>query len=280
MHIVIKVDLKSHLRDRYPSWKYGTASMANEVDEEGIAIACKWAIHSASSIFMYPQVHCTDPLRRAVVQMSIAVGRKTLSDADVISADLVDIYATHWSYEDCNHDMNAMETLEFVNSTSVGGSAFILGDFNAFDEVTNSLKMMEQVPLYLSGDFGSVQYMKDSWRALYPDVEAYPGYTYSSLEEKAGLHNRCDRIYYLGRVTPLSAEVDCKNPNSEIKPSDHCAYIFTSLISNTNKEWFYQSIKRKKLFTQDTHTVIMLIEIVVGVVILAILNRKLKRSWR
>ena len=275
-----KDDLVEHLKDKYPSWKYGTATMFNEIDEEGVAIACKWAIHSASSIFMYPQVHCMDPMRRAVVHMSIAVGKSELSDAEAISADLVDLYATHWSYDDCNQDMNAIMTLELANSTSVGRSAFILGDFNAYKEAPNSLKLMEQVPLYLSGDFSSTHYMKDSWRALYPDEEEFPGYTFSPLEEKGGLHNRCDRIFYSGRVTPLSAEVDCENPNSEIKPSDHCAYVFTSIISSTEKEWHYQNSKGRKVSTQNAHVATICVEIVAGVLILAILNRKLDRAWK
>lgn len=248
--------------------------MFNQIDEEGVAIACKWPIYSASSIFMDSLVECVDPLRRAAVQMSIVVGKNSTDEADITGADLVDIYATHWSYSDCNQEMNAMKTLELVNNTSVAKSAFILGDFNAYDERVSSIKLMETVPIYLSGDYTNVKYMKDSWRSLYPDAETYPGYTYSSLEEKGGLHNRCDMIFYSGRVIPLSAEIICKNPGSELAPSDHCAYMFTSTILSTDSGWEHLDVIKRRVLAHKAHLIILIVEICIGTLIIKRLRRK------
>lgn len=224
----------NNLKDKYPSWKYGTASKFSTREEEGVAIACKWATHSVSTTTMKRLIYCSDPLTRVVVRMSVAVGKdvsSTSTNTNTNEGDtVVDVYATHWSYSKCNQEMNAERTLAFVNASSVGSSAFVLGDFNAYEESPPSLAMMEMIPVRLAGNDSAAYYMRDSWRALHPDVQAFPGYTFSSLKHKKGLHNRCDRIFYAGKATPVGAEVVCENPGRELIPSDHCAYLFTAEI--------------------------------------------------
>jgi hypothetical protein len=78
--------------------------------------------------------------------------------------------------------------------------------------------------------------MKDSYRTVYPDEVAKPGYTWTPLPAAQEVLDRIDFVFFWGDVQVLKSEIAGeKEPESDIViqsfPSDHRAVVSTFYVN-------------------------------------------------
>jgi endonuclease/exonuclease/phosphatase family metal-dependent hydrolase len=219
---------------------------------EGVGIACRWPVSSVVAPLrtaLFPAAPgCWDPLRRGALGVLVSVRRPPSPSG----CHDVAMFVTHWSYAPCNHMANAQATLAFVaeslaawssSSSPSLPSVVLMGDFNIYVETSDAMRFLANQSIRVStGTATTTIMLKDSFRTLHPDANKTPGFTFSPLEAKGGLHNRCDRVFHsdgTGMIRPRRAVVVC-HPSSgvvtratihehedEQYPSDHCAVMVT-----------------------------------------------------
>ncbi|WP_280744753.1 MULTISPECIES: endonuclease/exonuclease/phosphatase family protein [unclassified Parabacteroides] len=131
--------------------------------------------------------------------------------------------------------------LDMKEAQKEGYPLFLTGDFNepsCLDWTEKSAKAgLCKMPVSWPSTFDFMYQadMKDSYRMLYPDETANPGYTWTPLPESESyteVLDRIDFVFFWGNIHPVKSEIVGEvNPASDIQfanyPSDHRAVIST-----------------------------------------------------
>jgi endonuclease/exonuclease/phosphatase family metal-dependent hydrolase len=119
-----------------------------------------------------------------------------------------------------------------------GLPVFLTGDFNEPSYLDWTIRASEaglcKLPVQwpATKTFAEQIEMKDSFRALYPDEVAKPGFTWTSRPSEHEVLDRIDFILFKGGVMPVKSEIiGEKGSLSDIEfpeyPSDHRAVVTT-----------------------------------------------------
>ncbi|HPE58216.1 MAG TPA: endonuclease/exonuclease/phosphatase family protein [Bacteroidales bacterium] len=123
---------------------------------------------------------------------------------------------------------------EIQNITDEGWPVFLTGDFNEpsfldwTDEAVKKGIYNLKVTWPSSAAFAKIG-MKDAFRESYPDVEKYPGKTWSAIDYPGEIHDRIDFVFFKGKqvkvlnVNTIGFNDGISNIGIEDYPSDHRA---------------------------------------------------------